>query len=239
MSERGPHKLLVLDLDGTLLIGDEPALDHALELARMLDARAPGSGTRLLGRVESFLSGATASRPSTAPDGYLAARSFALDAGLGEDEIATAFLAHRARMAAGGIPFHAPAGAASLIAAVRSTVEVALVTNAPNDGLPAILGTLHLADAFDHVVGDAGKPTGLPRVVARLLARSSGASDFGLVFSVGDIWENDLAPLASLGATTGYIDRHRSGRGTPTHRSTSFDQLAPAILEWAARPSSV
>lgn len=239
MPARDGRKLLVLDLDGTLLIGDEPALDHARALARILDARTPGAGTRLLGRVEAFLAGATATEPFAAPDGYLAARSLALDAGLTPDEVATVFLAHRARMAAGGVPFRAPDGAAALIDEVRSTADVALVTNAPADGLPVVLRELGLRDSFDHVVGDAGKPRGLVRAVAGLLDGPGGDTDFARVFSVGDIWENDLEPLAALGATTGHIDRHGTRAGTPSHRGRSFEELAPAILEWAAGPASV
>jgi phosphoglycolate phosphatase-like HAD superfamily hydrolase len=232
------HKLLVLDLDGTLLIGDGPVLDHARDIARLLDRRSTGSGTRLLGRLEAFLAGEADPRPLDAPDGYLATRSLALAAGLSDADVRAAFLAHRTRMAGGDVPFHAPDGAAALLAEVRSAVRVALVTNAPADGLPAILAALGLNDSFDHVVGEAGKPTGLPGVVDELLGAPRGSHDLRRVLSVGDIWENDLAPLAIRGAATGFIDRHASGRGSPTFRAATFEGLIPAIRAWASSAES-
>lgn len=230
MTARGG--LLVVDLDGTLLIGDGPALDHARELAGLADRRVPGAGTRLLGEVEAFL--AAGGSPIDAPDGYLAARSLALDAGLTRDDVSRAFLAHRARMASGEVPFHAPPGARALLDDVRSTARVALVTNAPASGLPAIIAALGLDGAFDDVVGDAGKPSGLPGIVDDLLRGVSEPGDFRRVLSIGDIWENDLAPLASGGATTAHIDRHATGAGTPSLRAADFGGLAPAIRDWAS-----
>ncbi len=223
--------LLVLDLDGTLLIGDDPAIDHARELARLADLRTPGAGAQLVGRLEAFLAGDAS---LDAPDGYLAARNLALAAGLVESDITRAFLAHRARMAAGTVPFRAPDGARALLEEVRATaVRVAIVTNAPVDGLPAIVGALGLGGLVDRVVGDAGKPAGLPAVVADLGAGLGGREDFRHVFSIGDIWQNDLAPLVPAGATTALIDRHRTGVGAPTHRAETFDGLIPAVRAWA------
>lgn len=227
----------MLDLDGTLLIGDGPALDHARELAALLDARTSDSGTQFLRRIEAYLAGEAGDEAIAAPDGYFAARALGLQAGLSDHDISTSFFVHRARMAGGEVPFHAPEGAKELIGELRSTVDVALVTNAPTDGLPAILQILGLHDAFDHVVGDAGKPAGLPGAVTELLA-ASGDPDFRRVLSVGDIWENDLAPLAAGGATTGHIDRHDTRVGTPTHRARTFDGLIPAIRAWASDPKS-
>lgn len=220
-----------MDLDGTLLVGDGPALDHAGELARLLDGRDPGRGTSLLGRVEAFLAGRISDAAVDAPDGYLAARSLALTAGLDAEVVSRAFFAHRERMSAGDVPFHAPDGAAALLAEAREVVVVALVTNAPTEGLPPILRVLGLADAFDVVVGDAGKPAQLVAIIDRLLGGDRG---FDRVLSVGDIWENDLAPIAELGAATAHIDRHGTGAGTPTYRAPGLADLAPAIRGWVA-----
>jgi FMN phosphatase YigB (HAD superfamily) len=161
------------------------------------------------------------------------ARTLALDEGLEDREVSAAFRAHRERMSAGGVPFHAPAGAPELLRAIRGSVTIALVTNAPSAGLPTILDALGLADAFDAVVADAGKPAGLPGIVGRLLADDGDATDFRRVFAVGDIWENDLAPLARRGAMTGHVDRHFSRAGDPTYRTADFDALVPVIRTWA------
>ncbi len=229
-----PTPTLVLDFDGTLCLCDDPIHLFADELARLVDDDGAAQVRRDL---TSFLAGQ--SRIEGAEDGYHALYFLGRPFALPDADVAAAYYASRARMAAGEGSVHAPEGITDLLDDVRAAgVRVVLVTNAPTTGATSWLETVGVAQRLDAVIADAGKPERMEGHLRRLL-EEAGASDHPhRLLSVGDVWKNDVAPAMAIGARGLYIDRYRSGNGPSTASAPTITDLYPLIRAWAADPDA-
>jgi FMN phosphatase YigB (HAD superfamily) len=211
------RRIVVLDFDGTVAVGDEPVLayfrgvagDDADDvLARWV---LTGDGHR---------------------DGYALVADWAAAHGVVERVRSAAYAASRAALHDGSAAVAAPEGLADLLRRRPADVRCVLVTNAPVEGIEPVLARLGIAGLLDELVGDAGKPDGMPEVLARLLDDAGLPAD--RLLSVGDIWRNDLEPAAAIGAATAFVDRFERGDGTPTFRGRTLEALLPDIERWWA-----
>lgn len=220
-------RVLVLDFDGTVCVGDGPAHRYAEEVGALLD----GPGRAALGEaVAGFLAGRDVG--SAAQDVYQLVQERAAD--LPAEQVSRAYLTSRAALLEGGIEIAAPPGLAALLAELRPAVHVVVLTNAPRAGLDALLERLGLAAVVDETVGDAGKPAGMGPAVERLLAAHGIADEPWRLLSVGDLWDNDLREPAARGCATAYIDRFGLRRGRADARAATFEGLYDAVRAWAA-----
>jgi FMN phosphatase YigB (HAD superfamily) len=242
MSRSLTTRLLVLDFDGTVCIGDGPVLLYGSLLEDRLRARAGHEADTILPALQEYLAvedRAALRRERSddlddAIDGYAAAQLLARRQGLGPEDMEEAYQAsRRALAAAGDVETSAPTGLAEFLQSLPRTVRRVLVTNAPADGIAAQLAHLGLAEGIDEIVPSARKPRGMAPILARLLEETGLEESPQHLLSVGDIWVNDLEPAARLGARTALIDRHGSGTGSPDLRARTFPELFPAIGEWA------
>lgn len=224
--------VLVFDFDGTVSLGDEPVMAYARAAARRLpredDRRA------LLAGVASYLRG----EPGRveALDGYYAVAALGQRVGAGTADLGAAYRESRALVGTAAAPIVAPPGLRALLDEARGLAHVVLVTNAPAEGIEGLLQGLGLDGAFDEVIGDAGKPAGMTRILSSLLEQAGIGSAPERLLSIGDIWTNDLAPAAALGCTTFLVDRYGTGAGRPDRRARELGELYPAVREWLAPP---
>jgi phosphoglycolate phosphatase-like HAD superfamily hydrolase len=219
-------RVLVLDFDGTVCLGDGPGLRYADEVGALL---GPEARRALTEAVTAFLAGCGSG--SVAQDVYQVVHEHA--GGLPPDRVTGAYRASRAALLAGGIAVHAPAGLADLLADLRPAVHVVVLTNAPQEGLDVLLERLGLAGVVDETIGDAGKPAGMGPVVERLLVEHGLVDEPRRLLSVGDLWENDLAAPARRGCATAHIDRFGRRCGHPDVRAATFEGLYAAVRAWA------
>ncbi|WP_052460361.1 HAD family hydrolase [Microbacterium gorillae] len=209
-----PDTAVILDFDGTVALGDGPVRAYA----RAVERRGGVTG------VEPVLNAV----PADALDGYDAVRMAAESAGVSAADLSAAYLDSRAELATEDAPIHAPVGLAEfLTAAGEAGVLRLLVTNAPDIRIAPALAALGIADGIDRVVTDAAKPGGLDAQLDEL-----AAAGVVRVLSIGDIWRNDLAPAHRRGHTTALVGDHPDEIATPTHRASTFGDLAPALQEW-------
>lgn len=232
--------VLLLDLDGTACRGDEAVREYA----RLVDSALPGSDGPVAAGLDAFLDGTHRDGPvATAQDGYQAVTALADQAGAPPEVTRTAFRTVRAKLAAGDIPVEAPPGLAGLLDELRPAVRVVLVTNAPTGGLDAIVARLGLGRVVDEVLGDAGKPAGLVRLIDRELRHAGAVDQPWRLLSVGDIWENDLRPALDRGCVAMYVDRFDRRQGPAHARAATLEELYDDIRRWASitmsPPSSV
>jgi FMN phosphatase YigB (HAD superfamily) len=207
------RRIVVLDFDGTVAVGDEPVLAYFRGIAgEEADAAFAGWAATGVGFR----------------DGYALVADWARRHDVEESARSAAYAASRDALHSGDAAVTAPAGLAELLRARPAGVRSVLVTNAPVDGIEPVLDRLGLTGLLDELVGDAGKPGGMPAILDRLL---DGASPDRLL-SVGDIWRNDLEPAAAIGAATAFIDRFGLGEGSPTFRARTLEALLPDIERW-------
>jgi FMN phosphatase YigB (HAD superfamily) len=208
------RRIVVLDLDGTVAVGDEPVLAYFRGVAG-------GEADDVLARW--VLTGGEGYR-----DGYALVADWAAAHEVVDEVRSAAYAASRQALHDGTATVTAPEGLAELLRRRPDDVRCVLVTNAPVDGIEPLLARLGLEGLLDDVIGEAGKPVGMPAVLDRLL----GELPADRLLSVGDVWANDLAPAAAIGATTAFIDRFGPGRGDPTFRASTLEQLLPDIEHW-------
>jgi FMN phosphatase YigB (HAD superfamily) len=257
-------RLVVLDFDGTVCLGDDPVLSYARHLDVALAGRDGGhtGGLPSDGLVERtlrlFLEGPDAVQADVAEgagsdagdlalaleaivdsaDGYAAAAKLAGSQGIDDAALAGAYAASRQELADGLLETWAPPGLAAFLGTVRHTARIVLVTNATSTGVAQQLAHLGLDDAFDEVVTDAGKPAGMAGILERLRAEHGLSDAPDRLLSVGDIWRNDLAPAAEQGSATALIERFAAPDAAPTFRAATFESLYPDLGRWAAAPAS-
>lgn len=219
-------RVLLLDLDGTVCIGDGPALRYADEVAARLDA--PGRAA-LREAVAAFLRG---TGRAAAQDVYQLVQEVATARGLSAQDQGRAYLASRAALLAEGLGVAAPAGLARLLGELD--VHVVVLTNAPADGLDVLLGRLGLAGVVDEAIGDARKPDGMGAAVDRLLAAHGIVDQPRRLLSVGDLWANDLRAPRERGCATAYIDRFDLRQGPADARAATFEELYGVVRAWAS-----
>lgn len=213
------ERVVVFDLDGTVAVGDEPVLAYLRGVAGdAADAELAGWA----GSGGTFL------------DGYALVVAWADAHGVPEARRSAAYAKSRAALHDGDIPVTAPEGLAAALARRPVEVRCVLVTNAPVAGIEPLLDRLGVT--FDSVIGDAGKPGELPAVLDRLLQEADLPPE--RLLSVGDLWVNDLAPAAAIGATTAYVDRFGRGDGAPTFRAGTLTALLPGIEAWWSASAS-
>ena len=235
--------VLLLDFDGTVCVGDGPVRAYAdAVVTAVLDAATTdtdGAAGRsfsddLRQGLEAYLDSAAVSAAADVPpvDGYAAVAALAARHAT-PAQLDAAYAASREALATSGLEVAAPEGLVALLDELGPHVERVLVTNAPARGVTETLVRLGLADVLDDVVTSAAKPAGWDRILPAYLAgRPSEA-----VLAVGDVWRNDVEPPLAAGCATALIDRfgHRPG---PAHAAArTFEELYPAIREWAADPA--
>jgi len=238
--------VLIFDFDGTVSLGDEPVIAFARHLDEE-SGSASGLITRTIsrfltadGRIGAALDGLTDADPvylalhvvDGSVDGYYAAQRLAGLLGVASDRIDAAYEASRADLADGLISTRAPEGFGSFLAAFPASAHRVLVSNSPANGLTEQIDKLGLTRSFDEIDTSANKPSGLPAIAERILAERDVPPS--RLVSVGDVWVNDLAPVAPLGALTALIDRMPVPDGAePTVRAPHIEELYPWLLEQA------
>lgn len=220
------QRTLILDFDGTVCVGHAPALVYARQAAGLHPDLAD-----LADRVARYCAGEPLAEFEGAPDGYIAVQRCAAAKGVPGSALLAAFLEARRQLAETGLDTRAPEGLRALLDELRANgTRVLLVTNAPPHGLDRMLVHLGLDGAFDDVIADAGKPTGLGEVLDRL----GHPVTKDTVLSVGDIYLNDLSIPLERGASTALIDPFDRVEGDPDVRVRAFEDLIPFIRRWAA-----
>lgn len=211
--------LLILDFDGTLCLGDGPARAYGMQVAR----EAGRDPLEISAALDGFF-GVTddVGELDGTPDGYTAVARWGRARGLDDHALSRAFQRSRPAVESGEVPVHAPDGAAALLDDWRAFDRV-LVTNAPQVGTELLVDRLGLRDVLDDILGDAAKPAGLSRMLGPGGALDAARRPF--IISVGDIWANDLAPVAAQGGVTGLIERHPQPDASPTVRAGSIQAV--------------
>lgn len=210
-------RLVVLDLDGTVAAGDAPVLAYLRGLA------GPEADTMIARWLAD---------PSGYRDGYAFVAAWSAEHGVSDARRAAAYAESRRALHDGELAVAAPEGLVALLARRPAAVGCVLVTNAPVAGMEPLLDRLGIGDLLDGLIGDAGKPDGMAAILRSLLADADVPP--ARLLSVGDVWANDLAPAAALGAATAYVDRFARGDGAPTFRGPSLTALLADIEGWWA-----
>jgi FMN phosphatase YigB (HAD superfamily) len=221
------RRVLVLDFDGTVCLGEGPVWAYANGVLDHLPADVAatvGAGLR------AYLDGGPGAGDYT--DGYGALAELAAPH-VASTVLADAYTRSRFTLETGTAEIHAPDGLAELLVELDGVHRV-VVTNAPSTGLDTALTRIGLSGLIDEVVASAGKPANSRVVLARLLAGAAPAQ----LMSVGDIWSNDIAPALDLGAATAFIDRLGRDARSAHVRAARIQQLYPAIRAWAAAPAA-
>lgn len=210
--------VLIFDFDGTVSLGDGPVLAYAAAVA----AEA-GAGPDFVAEVEARLG----REYSEWVDDYDAVRGVAIERGVDDAALSRAYLASRAGLATPTAPVVAPAGLADFLAGVGAErrAERILLTNAPAIRLREALGALGLPEAFDRILTDAGKPTGLEALLDSL-------SPDRRVLSVGDVWRNDLAPAHARGQATALVGARPQAGAEPDLVGATVTDVLPGITRW-------
>ena len=211
------RRIVVLDFDGTVAVGDEPVLAY---LRGVAGPAADEAFSRWAATGEGYR------------DGYALVADWAATHGVAEETRSAAYAASRAALHSGDAAVAPPEGLADLLRARPVDVRCVLVTNAPVDGIDPVLERLGLTGLLDDAIGDARKPRGMPAVLERLLGDAALSPD--RLLSVGDVWRNDLEPAAAIGAATAFVDRFERGEGAPTFRARTLEALLPSIERWWA-----
>jgi FMN phosphatase YigB (HAD superfamily) len=239
-----PRLLLVVDLDGTLLRGDQPVLDYAEAASAGLDATERDS---LRGALHAYLREGVASaarHPADADalagalDGWDVVARLAARRGVARKDLDRAFLSARESLARPDYPVEVPAAFAEVLRGLAGQVRRLLVTNSPPAGLAVVFGRFAVGPLFDEVVPSAKKPEGLRELLPRELERIGATEAPWRACGVGDLWRNDLEPAAALGAATLYIDRFGRRDGVADASATTIEALLPALRRWVDEPEA-
>lgn len=216
---------IVFDFDGTLALGDGP-------ISAFARAIADGSGDasfadRATAALTAFDSGAAAYR-----DGYDAVTRLATAEGVAAEAIGAAYDHSRTLLGSDDALVVPPVGLAEFLTRVGRRARLVLATNAPGDGVTAVLTAWGVADLFDAFHFTVGKPAGLVPVLRDALER-------GPVLAVGDIVEFDLAPATELGADTALVGATvERSTAAVTLRGRSLADLYDEIDAWVAAAAS-
>lgn len=216
-----PVPTVVFDFDGTIALGDGPVRAYLRHVAD--DAADPG-----LVEVADAALRAVAAGDDGYRDAYDAVRQVALSRGITEDRLQASYLKSRLDLGTPAAPVQAPAGLATFLTGLSAHARLVLATNAPQTGIDRALSWLGVADQLPTRHCGLGKPAGLVPVLTGYLAD-------GPVLAVGDIWDYDLAPAATLGADTALVGATATTAPVhPTMRGTTLADLYGEITTWAA-----
>lgn len=216
---------IVFDFDGTIAVGDGPVLAYARFAA---EAGAVDYLTRVEAALAEHAQGA-----STYRDGYDVVGSLAREDGVDADTLEAAYRHSRARLGTADAPVQLAGGLRELFAQLDPRVHLVLATNAPQDGIPALLAAWGIADRFASTHFTVGKPAGLEPILRNALAE-------GPVLSIGDIFAFDLAPAQALGADTALVGATATtSTAAVTLRAATMAELVPDITNWARSALSI
>lgn len=246
------QRAIIFDFDGTVCLGLGPVLSYARHVARSLE---PLTADRFMAQVDAALS-TTGEVDGVRPiDGYDAVRLLSLQHGVQAPTRDAAYLASRRELATDAAPVCAPDGLADFLAEIRPAARLLLATNAPPIRIDEALEALGLTGCFDAVHTSVGKPSGFGTLLDGLLsarpqdpADADRALDARALLSIGDVWDNDLAPVSARGGTTvlvGESARHLPGTGsaaaataTPDFAAPALPGLYPGIRRWLDTPTA-
>lgn len=213
---------ILLDFDGTLGLGNGPVTAYA----RAISSRAGGEEffSRACSAIVAFEAG-----EADYLDGYHAVAKIAETAGISAEIRSAAYRSSREVLGTNEAPVGPPAGLNDFFQGIRGRARLVVASNAPGSGILRLLqewGVLALIEATHFAVG---KPDGLLPIVQEAL-------ELGPVLSVGDIYAFDLAPAASLGASTALVGpTSQFSPSQTTMRGRSLDNLYPQITDWVDR----
>ncbi|WP_291380025.1 HAD family hydrolase [Demequina sp.] len=213
-------RTVIFDFDGTVALGHAPVDAYVREIvAATADAGLAAAVSEGLGEFEEGLSNAI--------DAYDVVRTVASERAIDAEVLRAAYLRSRALLATAEVPVEAPEGIVPFLQRLAEAADLALVTNAPSTRLAEALATLGIDQLLPTRHTEAAKPEGLTAIVADALLR-------GPVLSVGDIYQNDLAPAAALGADTALVGPlWRSFAARTTMAAATLPELYPLIEAWA------
>lgn len=220
-------RVLVLDFDGTVCLGDGVVWAYADAALRLVPSEAEA---RLRRELAAFLAGETEHEWA---DGYSAVAHL-VSSLVTPDALSAAYLQSRTALSDPDVEISAPAGLAALLEEIAPSVRRLVVTNAPRTGLDVALRRLGLAEHVDGVVASAGKPDRSAELLADLLGHRAPAE----LLSVGDFWGNDIAPALQLGCATAFVDHTGRDPGPAHVRARTFGELYPSVREWVVSPES-
>lgn len=226
-------RLLVLDFDGTVCVGDGPVLAYAnAVIAHATQILAPEDAATLTQRVRSrVLSRGASTEPESDGYGAVAAAARGL---LPEGHMHAAYLSSRRALAAGSLAVSAPPGLADLLGSLSGRALRIIVTNAPETGVEETLSVIGLDGLIDGIIPSARKPDGWSALLPPLLSVWPARS----IMAVGDFWANDLAGPRNLGCRTALIDAFDRSPGPCDLRGRRFEDLYDGIRRWAHTPAS-
>lgn len=223
---------VVFDFDGTLCLGHGPVFAYAREAALGLThAATADSSVDLLDLVEAELSAYDRGK-SDYRDGYDVVVSLAKAAGVTDAHLATAYQASRESLGTAAAPTETMPELREFLRELGHRATLVLATNAPNTGIDRVLEQWDVTDLFDEQHFGLGKPAGLSPLVERLLTQ-------GPVLSIGDIYQNDLAPAHAQGADTALVGaKYQQDHPGLTMRAPTLHDLRVDITTWARANSS-
>lgn len=146
----------------------------------------------------------------------------AIHYGISKEGLGQAFYETRAFMQSDAFHMRPIPGLRAWIETLKkSGTHVALMTNSPEEDSRAIIGKLGLTNVFDTMIFLAEKPLKTELHLKRLLQIAGAAPEEAM--SVGDNWQNDIAPAVALGMKTLLIDPHH------LHESEDADAIYPSL----------
>lgn len=212
---------IVFDFDGTLALGDGPIVAYARAIAARIgdDSFPARADTALI----AYAAGETSYR-----DGYDAVATLAAEDQVSAAVVGAAYDDSRALLGTNQAAVSAPADLSNFLRRIEDRAHLVLATNAPGDGVTALLSSWGIVNAFDAMHFRVGKPSGLLPILTEALAR-------GPVLSVGDLHEFDLAPAAQLGADTALVGPAAARLDlSATMRGHTIADLYEQISDWIA-----
>lgn len=213
---------VVLDFDGTICTGDAPVWAYAdRAFASMPEDAAADARSRLTAFLDGRLAGARFG------DGYAAVASFAA-AWASPAVLREAYEDSRRSLERGEIEIAPPEGLHDFLGELGEFADRVLVTNA-STGVPTFLRRLGVDDVIDATYLGADKPAGF-RVLLPRLCEGRAPAD---LLSVGDFYDNDLAPMRRAGCATAFIDRFGTHAGPSDFSAPDFPQLYGPVMAWA------
>jgi len=213
-------RTVIFDFDGTLALGRGPIDAYVSEvIATTGEAAFAAEANDMLGQFEAGL--------STAIDAYDAVRQAAVARGVTAEALELAYRRSREALGTDDALVEGPDGVVPFLERLGQVADVILATNAPATRLVETLTAMGIDRLVHAHHTSVGKPEGLTALVAGALLR-------GPVLSVGDIYENDLAPAVALGADTALVGpAWKSFAARTTMAAATLPELYPLIEVWA------
>lgn len=215
---------IIFDLDGTLALGDGPLIAFARAIADQV------GDPEFLGRARLSLA-TFAEGESGYRDGYDAITRTATADGITVETLSAAYGHARILFGSADAAVLPPDGLAAFLRDIGGRARLVLATNAPDNGVKALLESWGVADVFDAMHFTIGKPDGLVPIVREAIKH-------GPTLAIGDIAEFDLLPAAQCGAETALVgaDAARS-TASVTMRALTLADLYDQITAWVESAS--